>query len=248
MKSLLWLLACLSISTPSDATVGLKPGVGPVDNLAQAHLVRVKAGGRRYLYNGYADGCPKLIARCKRKGFFLPGDVLVATDVVGPFTSVEYVDRNGVATGGYVASGSLAPVERPVQPMSSWSGTWRRDDETGFEIKPTKFRGQWRAEGTALWGTHDPERVKRGSVHTGSIEGRFRPTDNWAGLIDTDSGTPVLRNNDRIDWEHDFPYNKSDGYDCQVRLRLLEPYLLAYDDGDKCGGVNVSFTGAYRRF
>ena len=42
------------------------------------------------------------------------------------------------------------------------------------------------------------------------------------------------------------PYEAGDDLDCRARMRLIGPYLLVADNG-QCGGLNVSFSGAYRR-
>lgn len=38
----------------------------------------------------------------------------------------------------------------------------------------------------------------------------------------------------------------TDQYECRVRMRLLPPYLIVAENG-KCGGLNVTFSGVYRR-
>jgi xylose isomerase len=69
---------------------------------------------------------------------------------------------------------------------------------------------------------HDPDRVKRGAVHVGALGTQGVPKGDRLNVVDTD------------------------GYPCRVRMRLLLPYLIVADNG-ACGGMNVSFSGVYRR-
>lgn len=58
-----------------------------------------------------------------------------------------------------------------------------------------------------------------GAVHTGEIEGRARPVGDTLKVGDDN---------------------------CKATLRRLGPYLAVSENGG-CGGMNVSFTGVYRR-
>lgn len=73
-------------------------------------------------------------------------------------------------------------------------------------------------EGEATWIGAVP-----GAVHTGELTGRVRPRGDLITIGD-DAGD----------------------YSCNARLRRLGPYLLVADNG-ACGGMNVSFTGVYRK-
>jgi hypothetical protein len=86
--------------------------------------------------------------------------------------------------------------------------------------------------GSATWGGQDPDRVKRGAVNTGAFEAMAKP--NGSSLAFTVGVWETL------------PYDKSTDADCSVRLRLLESFLLVQDNG-RCGGMNVSFSGAYNK-
>lgn len=98
-----------------------------------------------------------------------------------------------------------------------WTGVWRREEAT-VTVKPASA-GQVQVEGLATWGGSDPERVRNGGVHTGEFGGKFDGRRRDAALAEDE---------------------------CRVRLRLLGPYLLVTDNLG-CGGVNVTFTGVYRR-
>ena len=88
--------------------------------------------------------------------------------------------------------------------------------------------------GSATWGGSDPQRVKRGAVNTGELEGTFRPRNDVLAIgYDPDRSR--------------FPPPEDAAPDiCAAKLELYDRYLLVEDNG-RCGGVNVSFGGLYVR-
>lgn len=60
-----------------------------------------------------------------------------------------------------------------------------------------------------------------GNVHVGEVSGEAAPSGNLLRLGE-------------------------DPEDCLVTLRLVGPYLVAHDN-NRCGGLNVTFTGVYRK-
>ncbi|MGH6843688.1 MAG: hypothetical protein ACRECU_02990, partial [Methylocella sp.] len=82
------------------------------------------------------------------------------------------------------------------------------------------------------YGSLDPDRVKRGAVNIGIIEGMTSP--KGAALSFTMGEGATL------------PVDKGDEGDCKVWMRRLGPYLLV-NDNNNCGGMNVSFSGVYTR-
>ncbi len=189
----------------------------------QGRLVQVKPGPKRYFYLGdeARRGCPARLPACRRKAYVVPGDQLVATEARGPFTRVVHVAPGRTdPTQGWIESDALLPIAPPAAKPGSWLGKWAAWDNK-IEIKRGARPGTLRISGTALWGGRDPERVARGGVHVGEID-----------------GDAPLRGETVV---HDY---RDTG--CEVRLKLLGPYLLAEDNG-LCGGANVSFGGVYRR-
>jgi len=212
-------------------------------NMEGAWLVRVKPGGRAYFYNDLPDiypGCPAATAKCRRKGFVVPGDIAVAAYAIGAFTVVDFVGPTGSSSDGAIETRLLERLPPPTPAPADWLGHWSDGAEQEITMRAGKSAGSVAVKGDATWGAGDPERVKRGGVNIGEIGGAMHPRGQWGGLID-DAKTP------EPDWSRGFPYQKDGGYDCQVRFRLLGPYLLAQDDGNNCGGMNVTFSGVYRR-
>jgi hypothetical protein len=94
--------------------------------------------------------------------------------------------------------------------------------ESDITIKPGAKPGTLSISGDATWGGFDPERVKKGAVHTGEIAGLASPSG------------PTLAFDDATD------------SDCKLWMHRLGPYLLV-SDSYNCGGMNVTFWGVYTR-
>lgn len=203
-----------------------------------AWLVKVKPGGKRFIYShGVArPGCNEA-EPCLTKAYVLPGDFLVASDFAtlgsGPtkWVEVEYVSRSGRSTYGWIKNADVEPLADPPTNIGSWTGIWART-EASIEMRPDRRKGILGVTGEATWGASDPDRVKRGGVHIGEIEGTFRPVQARGGFAMGETGS--------------LPFDQGDELSCRVRFRLLLPYLLAEDNGN-CGGVNVTFLGTYVR-
>jgi hypothetical protein len=214
-----WLLAptLLALSVSAAAQDAPDP---------QGSLVQVAPGAKRYFYSGGEKrGCPAPAVACRRKAFVLPGDLLVATESKGGFTQVTYVaPGHSDPTKGWIETAGLSARATPVPRPQSWIGSWSSWDET-IQIAAGKRRGTLKVSGSALWGGRDPERVARGGVHIGEIDGEV----------------PAPRS-DRLNYTDD----ETDADSCHVAMRLLGPYLLV-EDNNRCGGANVSFAGVYRR-
>ena len=227
------------------------------ERMEGAWLVRVKAGQKAFFYaTGYPENCPRLTVSCKRRGYVLGGDLMVANYTTGPFTVVDFIGPKGIPVDGAIETRQLEPVPTPLPTLPSWLGLWQSGSEQQIRISRSVGAGVLYFEGEATWSASDPERVKRGGVHMGSFAAFVKPSNQWGGFIDQAGGAgdpgakmprKVSQNGLQLDWARAFPYQNEDGYNCQVRFRLLGPYLLAYDDHNQCGGVNVTFTGVYRQ-
>jgi hypothetical protein len=142
-----------------------------------------------------------------------------------------------VSTSGFLPRAQLAaPLqETPVNVSAAWAGEWRSGDEQTITIKP-KSDGRIAIKGEATWGAHDPERVKRGGVNAGAIEADVSIADGAAAFAMDDDGTTK---------PFEFKGPKDDDI-CRVKLWRLGPYLVVVDNV-RCGGMNVTFAGIYRK-
>ena len=198
--------------------------------IEDAYLVQVQPGPKRYFYDEYEDGCPALTAKCRHAAYVVAGDLLVASEAKGGFTNVRFVNARGRSSWGWIETAGLRRVDPRPPAIGAWLGNWNWA-EAHIEIKATRRAGRLAVHGEATWGSFDPERVKRGGINLGELEGAITVA---GGRITAASGDVVLG-----------PLSGELG-DCNVRLRLLGPYLLAEDNGE-CGGHNVTFSGAYRK-
>ena len=134
---------------------------------------------------------------------------------------------------GWLHRSAISAVQdqRPVQ-SRDWPGTWRSGPEQEIVIGNPSTSGKLTIKGDASWGASDPERVKRGGVNVGELEGEMAA--DGAGLSFGMGDDKTLS------------YEEADDSECKVQMRRLGPYLLVRDNNN-CGGMNVSFTGVYRR-
>ncbi|WP_051683353.1 hypothetical protein [Sphingomonas sp. UNC305MFCol5.2] len=205
------------------------PVAQPADPLADAWLVQVKPGAKLAFFDDVEGAKPK-----PSRAYVVAGDVLVARDTRGGFTSVTFVNPAGKTRSGWLDSARLTRIAAGTR----WQGVWQAW-ESEIKVMPGRIGGTLHVEGSATWGGHDPQRVAIGSVHVGEFAVDTRSAgDRIAFSVDEsgENGNMAAPFDDAPDEE----------YRCRVQLRLLGPYLLAYDN-NACGGANVSFTGIYRR-
>ena len=182
--------------------------------------------------------CPVEVDGCQLKAFLVPGDLVLAGPDMEDFTCAAYISTGAQRTRGHVhqtigflpRSELKALVPSPLS-AAQWRGTWRRAAEADIRIEAGEA-GKLKITGHATYGAQDPERVKRGAVHVGELEGSVAlPAATMIALGDGYDGSKPPGD---------------DRADCRARLRLFGPYLVVEDNGG-CGGNNVSFTGVYVR-
>jgi hypothetical protein len=108
--------------------------------------------------------------------------------------------------------------------LAAWLGTWAgHSNGNGQSITIVrKPDGRLGVNGVATWGGNDPGKVARGQVNLGAFEATMLPTGDRA------------------------TFQASDNRACTIGLHLTGATLLATDNG-ACGGMNVTFGGAYHR-
>ena len=181
-------------------------------------LARVKGEkGARVYFYGEEEGCPGPAARCRRKAYLVPGDEVITSRTFADWVCAWFQPARGSETVGWLAADGLAPVEAPAASLASWLGAWSFYKN---EVRLSRGRaaGALSVAGEATWVGVNP-----GNVHVGELSGESAP----AGGVLTLSGG-------------------EDEYDCRATLRLVGPYLLV-SDNKRCGGVNVTFDGVYRK-
>ena len=230
----------------------------PRDAMAGAWLVRVKPGANaRFYWNVVKPRCPALTPACKARGYLVPGDIAVAAYTTGSFTVVDFVGPKGAVTDGAIESRLLERIKTPNPSPQDWIGDWQDTEEQDIEIFKTSDPSVLAFLGNALWGSDDPQRVRSGGVHVGSFAAYVKPVGEWGGFTaelggqgEADFKFPAIEAQKDLntDWANIFPLPADNANDsCQASFRLLGPYLIAYTPLYICGGMNVTFTGVYRR-
>lgn len=204
------------------------------ESIALARIVGPSA--RAYFVIGHSDktppACPSMAPECRARAFLVPGnDVLVGSSSNG-FQCATYRSPAGVETGGYLPAAAIALSPRAEVKPADWVGTWRRDREASIKLTLAKGGQAITVDGDATFGAFDPERIKRGTVNTGTLAETAIPHGNLIALGEGYDGSS----------RPDVP----DITDCLARLRLFGNYLVV-EDNLSCGGLNVSFTGVYTR-
>ena len=230
-----WCCSALADDKPCYGmpTLTIDTGVAP-------YLAIVKPGDRaRFVKGGEQAGCPNASAACATRAFVVGGDPIVVSATAGEYACATFTGPwpKAVSTSGFLPRAQLGapPPGTQINASSAWAGTWQSGDEQTITIRP-KPDGRIAIEGDATWGGHDPDRVKRGAVNAGTISAEVSIADGVAAFtMDGDGATKPF----------DFKL-PDDSLVCRVKLWRLGPYLVAADNLG-CGGMNVTFTGVYRK-
>ncbi len=186
---------------------------------AKISLAKVVGAPRTNLRSD-SPPCPNETAACRGRSYVVPGDTVLAGAASGSYVCALYPGKGG-GSAGYVRREEIAPQpEAKPSTLTDWVGNWRDGDNT---ILLRSKGGRLTASGNAYWPSANPSPSERpGGPNLGEMSGTATQSGNAASF---GSGTPT---------------------DCQVNLTLLPPFLLVSDNMN-CGGMNVSFTGVYRR-
>ncbi|UJW86324.1 hypothetical protein [Devosia sp. SL43] len=156
--------------------------------------------------------------------------VIVTSQLDDQFSCVV---RPGSTSGYQPDSGMVLTtlLEPDNQRGDDWLGEWQGNPEQFLTIEQAEDILD--ISGNATWGMSDPERVESGGINVGEFVASARPKKGRiAFTLDYAEGQTL-------------PYDpESDS--CSVRLWLAGEFLVA-SDNDRCGGMNVTFTGYYSR-
>jgi hypothetical protein len=168
---------------------------------------------------GGRDGCPSGTPRCVLKPYLVRGDVVLLGKKVGAWQCALYLNEM-IGTDGYLPMNAFQALpSAPNSPLTAWAGHWVRDKDASIDIKlkGTKLS----VDGVAIW-----QGMDAGDVRDGEIGGDVSP-----------KGDSLL-----IDQREE----AKDTLTCMAMLTLSGRDLIVQDN-TQCGGVNVTFTGTYKR-
>lgn len=133
------------------------------------------------------------------------------------------------------AAPAVAKEKVKTQPdLSAWMGLWVAGEEQQIAIAPGESGGL-AIEGYASYGATDPERVAIGAVNVGEVVGEI--PGGWI----RDGEVAFAFPGDAF-----VPVGEAGQYDCTIEM-VLRGDVLEVTDNFMCGGLNVTFTGTYRR-
>ncbi|GJD59574.1 hypothetical protein [Methylobacterium dankookense] len=179
-----------------------------------------------------AAGCPGTAAACREKAYLVAGNAVLVGPARGDFVCATYVGAKGATRSGWLPRAALTEMPPAAAPgPDDWAGAWSGGPE--HRIRISRKGAGLALAGDATYGALDPDRVKRGAVNMGSFAVDAKP--EGAALAFTDGEKGVVPR-----------YSPDDYTACSIRMRLLPPFLLV-ESNSACGGMNVSFTGLYRR-
>lgn len=213
------------------AALALQPAPGP-------SLAEVIPGPKRYFHKGEEQaGCPVLSARCRRAGYLVPGDRMVVWERRGTLTHVEFINARGVHSEGWIESAGLRTVPLPQAPLAAWLGDWSTGASADITIARSPRAGRLLVSGLATWRQND-----------GQVAGEILPVKNYGAFAtgDLDEGGGVVVPDGLGGSARSFPFRAPGEDRCRVEIWLRLPYLVVVDQG-RCGGLNVTFSGVYRK-
>ena len=182
-------------------------------------LAQVTGAARLYFLED-SDGCPNAEARCRQRAYVVTGNTLITGRSQGDYVCAFFPNRVG-GSAGWVPGARLAATPVPAAGLPAWVGMWKNGDNS---IRLRAKGAALEASGEAFWPSANPPLADRpGGPNLGDMSGVARPKGNQVVFADA-----------------------SDPSACSVSLTLLGDVLLA-SDNNACGGMNVSFTGVYRR-
>lgn len=154
---------------------------------------------------------------CRTNSYVIDGDTLVIGRRIGDFVCAYYTNE-GTSTAGWLRIGALHI--RPLDatpPLARWLGDW--SDGASADVTILSKDGRTFIAGEAFWPAR-PEENTWPTIHIGEVNDRLTIAGHRATYAD-----------DNL---------------CELELTLLQDFLLI-EDNFKCGGVNVTFGGVYRR-
>jgi hypothetical protein len=218
--------------------------------LDKVSVMQVTGSGPAHFFEAWVEGCERSAEHCQKRSYVVPGDRVLAEDADAGFFCAWYLDGKGRESWGLLPARRLAPAavqERAPGDLAAWSGRWNM-----VGVATTRSRGEDDLSPTAdiaiVAGGH---RLKAaGDASYPYRDGLGELTANVGqfgeGGQDDDgltiSGIAL----------HGAEATPKGGLatfveeDCRIQMRRIGALLMVVDNGE-CGGMNVTFSGFYRR-
>jgi hypothetical protein len=169
--------------------------------------------------------CPADSESCRQQLYLVPGDMVLVARTDAAYACVSYQsasDPKQRSTNGWLPAASLTPVTpAPAPAQADWQGAWVH---AGGEIDITNAaNGGVTIHGEAIYRAAQ-------DIHNGVIDATAKLGQGVLAFADDGS----------------VAFDKAGADACLVRMRRAEALLVVEDNGH-CGGVDVTFTGFYRK-
>ena len=223
-------LVCATLAASvTDARAGCSPD--EVSNsMPQSAIVSSTAPRTYFVQGAEKAGCPSDSVACRARAYAVPNDQVVVTGTPSVYACAWLTNPKGVTTRNWLPTTTLRLIPPSHPTLEDWTGHWRTGEQ---DITITLAAGdQLKVKGLATYGRFDPERISRGAVNDGEVEGTTAPQGNRLAFNQGNDNKAL-------------PFNDADESACRISMSLVGRYLWARENG--CGGAGVSFDGAYAR-
>ncbi len=208
--------------------LGKPSSIGVASVTAKPRLNFIKSASEQ-------KSCPADTAACRQRAYVVTGDSVVTLGTRGAFTCAVFIGPKGRAAAGWAPTASLASKQLPgAIRLDDWLGEWSGGPEQTIRIKRGPKPGVLSVSGDATFGALDPARVRRGAVNIGEFAGDASPKGALINLTTDETGGSRDA------------FEPQESQNCSVRMLHLGALMLV-EDNFNCGGLNVTFTGGYRR-
>jgi hypothetical protein len=156
-------------------------------------------------------------ANCQSKRYVIPSDELIVSRAYGKYVCSWYQPKKGDETVGWILASELEIFSPVKAPLLN------------------KWLGEWESNGNTI------------NIRRGQKPRTLKITGNafWRGLGDNihigELDYTGIPKGYRLETG-----SGPDKYDCWVKMQMVGDFLIASDNMN-CGGVNVSFSGVYRK-
>jgi hypothetical protein len=208
-------------------------------------VMRVTGAGPAHFFEAWGGGCPEAGERCRKRGYVLPGEEVLAEDAGGGFVCAWYIDGKRRLSSGALPAARLAPTkaEAPAPgSLAGWAGAWRMagvgraDDLTEVEIAIVVDQARLKALG-------------EGQFPYTNGRGELTASEGWFGGDNSgDAGqtAAMVAQHGAAAVPKDGLATFTDDDGCRVEARRVGALLVVEDNG-YCGGIHASFSGIYWR-
>ena len=220
---------CVCLATTTAAKAACISG--ELKDLSPRAAIVTSLTPKTYFVQGSEKtGCPSENAACRARAYAVPADTVVVTGTQGDYACAWMTNQRGTTTENWLPIAALRMLPAAVPSPADWVGHWKTGEQDITILRAGS--GQLAVKGEATFGAHDPDRVKRGAVNDGEVEGTAAPQGNLLAFNQGEDNKTLL-------------FSDADDSACRIRMQLAGPYLWAWEQG--CGGMGVSFDGVYAR-